>query len=220
MPPRGTIRHESTENFAWFGRALAVLEKWNPMVSIELQGFLDRMFGRYVIANDAVQRVNKLVTLLHQAQHDLRMETQGPITVIVQTKMVFEYFEEVRKIIELAAQDLMFVDPYLEAEFVARYLQYVPDGVKVRLLTREKLAKLLPAIDVFVQQSCTVIEVRSAANFHDRYVFVDSLSCYQSGSSFKDGAKSSPTTLTQITDAFTPMLRTYEDLWKNAKVER
>ena len=60
----------------------------------------------------------------------------------------------------------------------------------------------------------------SLPNFHDRYVFVDRGACYQSGASFKDGAKKAPTTLTQITDAFGPMLKTYEDLWGGARVER
>jgi hypothetical protein len=36
----------------------------------------------------------------------------------------------------------------------------------------------------------------------------------------KDGAKSAPTTLTQITDACAAMLQTYEDLWKKAQIER
>lgn len=40
-----------------------------------------------------------------------------------------------------------------------------------------------------------------AAQLGDRYVFVDGKACYQSGASFKDGAKLTPTTLTQITDA-------------------
>jgi hypothetical protein len=53
----------------------------------------------------------------------------------------------------------------------------------------------------------------------NRYVFVDRLSCYQSGASFKDGAKSAPTTLTQITDAFAPVLKTNEDIWSRAQVE-
>lgn len=48
---------------------------------------------------------------------------------------------------------------------------------------------------------------------HDRYVFVDRTACYQSGASFKDGAKKSPTTLTQITDAFAAVQQTYEALW-------
>ena len=193
---------------------------WNPVVGAGLSTGIDSLFGAHVMASQAAIRVNRVISLLHQAQHDLHMETQGPMTVAVGSKKVFEYFDEVRKIIELAGQDLMFVDPYLDAEFVARYLPYVPTGVNVRLLTRVKLAMLLPAVDAFVRQDAIGVEVRSAPNFHDRYVFVDRLSCYQSGASFKDGAKSSPTTLTQITDAFTAMLKTYEDVWNRAKVER
>ena len=71
----------------------------------------------------------------------------------------------------------------------------------------KKLTTLLPAVDLFVKQNGATIHVRSAPNFHDRYFFVDGASCYQSGASFKDGAKSAPTTLTQIVDAFTAMLK-------------
>ena len=48
---------------------------------------------------------------------------------------------------------------------------------------------------------------------------VDGTSCFQSGASFKDGGRSAPTTITQITDAFAAVRQTYEDLWKNAKSE-
>ena len=51
-------------------------------------------------------------------------------------------------------------------------------------------------------------------------MIVDQAACYQSGASFKDGAKKAPTTLTQITDAFPVVLQIYEDLWSQAKVER
>jgi hypothetical protein len=161
-----------------------------------------------------------VVTLLHQAQNDLRLETLGPANVVFPHKMVFEYFDEIRKIIELATNDVLFVDPYLDAEFVSRYLPNVAAGVTIRLLTCEKLATLLPAVDAFVQQTGASVEIRSASHFHDRYVFVDKMSCYQSGASFKDGARSAPTTLTQITDAFAPMLKTYEDIWSQAQVKR
>jgi len=86
------------------------------------------------------------------------------------------------------------------------YLPQVATGVTTRLLAREKLPTLLPAVDAFVQQSKAKVEVRSAPNFHDRYLIVDRVACYQSGASFKDGAKSAPTTLTQITDAFAAVL--------------
>ncbi len=109
----------------------------------------------------------------------------------------------------------MFVDPYLDAEFVSRYLPHISNGVQIRLLAREHLAMLLPSVALLRQQSGKTIDVRSAHGFHDRYVIVDRMSCYQSGASFKDGAKKSPTTLTQITDAFPAVLSTYEDLWNN-----
>jgi hypothetical protein len=93
-------------------------------------------------------------------------------------------------------------------------------GAAIRLLGRERIATLLLAVDLFAKQSGCVIQVRSAPHFHDRYVFVDRSGCYQSGASFKDGAKSALTTLTQITDAFAAMLQTYETIWSKAKVER
>jgi len=126
---------------------------------------------------------------------------------------------EVRKILEVARQDVLFVDPYLDAEFVSRYIGHVASGVTIRLLASEKLSTLLPAVKLFVQQTNASIEVRSATDFHDRYVFIDRSACYQSGASFKDGAKKSPTTLTQITDAFSAVLQTYEVLWSSSKVE-
>jgi hypothetical protein len=181
-------------------------------------GYEERIHG--VAASDALVALSGLVTLLQQARHDLRMQTLGPVNVAVSHGMVFDYFDEIRKIIELAKQDLLFVDPYLDAEFISRYLPQVPVGVNTRLLAREKLATLLPAVDAFVQQHKVRIEVRSAPNFHDRYLLVDRNACYQSGASFKDGARSAPTTLTQITDAFGAMLTTYEDLWSHSTIVR
>jgi hypothetical protein len=99
-------------------------------------------------------------------------------------------------------------------------LPHIAAGVSIRLLARVKVSALLPAVDAFSQQNGTKIEVRSAPGFHDRYLIVDGASCYQSGASFKDGAKSAPTTLTQITDAFPAMQKTYEDMWAQANVER
>ncbi len=162
----------------------------------------------------------RILIVLHEARHALRMETVGPLSVAVAHGMVFDYFDELRRVIEGAKQDLFFVDPYLDSEFVSRYLSHVSKGATVRLLAREKLLTLLPAVDLFAKQTQSTIGVRSAPHFHDRYVFIDRNACYQSGASFKDGARSAPTTLTQITDAFTAMLQTYEGLWNTAKVER
>jgi hypothetical protein len=149
------------------------------------------------------------------------MRTLGPINVAVGQGRVFDYFEEIRKTIELATEEVLFVDAYLDADFVSRYLPFVRTGVSIRLLTSaKKLNTLLPAIDLFMQQYGHAVSVRSANDLHDRFVFIDKASCYQSGASFKDGARKAGTIITQITDAFKAMWDTYERLWDAGNVER
>lgn len=218
MPPRETLRHPTDENFAWLGRVSAAIEAWDLVKGFSL-GLALQQF-QSTMARDANEGLRTILTLLHQARHDLRMKTIGPVNTAIGHGRVFDYFDEVRKVIESAKQDLFFVDPYLDAEFVSRYLTNVKAGTMIRLLTREKLPTLLPAVDLYVRQFNTTVSVRSGSGFHDRYVMVDRTACYQSGASFKDGAKAAPTTLTQITDAFPGVSKTYEDLWANAKIER
>jgi hypothetical protein len=147
------------------------------------------------------------------------MDTVGPINVAFGSGTPFYYFDEVRKILETARTEVFFVDPYLDSEFVSRYLGHIATGVNVRLLAREKLSTLLPAVRLFARQHGLKIEVRSAQGFHDRYVFIDQSQGYHSGASFKDGAVKSPTTLNQVVDALPAVLQTYETVWGGGKTE-
>lgn len=218
MPPRPTICHETPENLSWLGRAAAAIHMWDPIRAV---GFSRHLASVHVInAHEAAQGLRNLLTMLHQASHELRMSTVGPLTIAVGQGGVFRYFDEVRKVIESAKINLLFVDPYLDAEFVSRYLPHVTQGVTVRLLGRERLTTLLPAVDLLRKQAALPIEVRSAIGFHDRYVFIDEQECYQSGASFKDGAKKAPTTLTQIVDAFPAVLATYQQIWASATIAK
>lgn len=216
MPPWETFRDQKNQTASWLGRASAALEAWSDRQTkrVQLQQYVEKIIS--INPYEAFSGFNGLVVLLHQAQNELRMQTTGPVNLAVSSGMVFDYFEEIRKIIEFAKQDLLFVDPYLDAEFVSRYLPHVSKDVFVRLLARERIGTLLPAVIAFTRQYGISIEIKSSQAFHDRYVFVDKVACYQSGASFKDGAKSSPTTLTQITDAFPAVMQTYEDLWIRA----
>jgi len=212
MPPAHTFGNDTPEQFAWLGRASAVVCAWDPIkATVLFDSYVTKMNSR--MAKDVDAGARAVLTMLHQVRHDVRMRSLGPLSVSVGTGAVFDYFDELRKVIEAAKLDLLFVDPYLDAEFVSRYLSHVSSGVSVRLLARERLPALVPAVELLRRQSSLEIEVRSAPAFHDRYVFVDRTACYQSGASFKDGAKKAPTTLTQIVDAFSAVLSTYEDLW-------
>ncbi len=217
MPEAQSLGNDTNDVFAWLGRSSAAIHAWDPLkAAIQFDRRVDKLSSSLVADfNPALRGVH---VMLHQARHDLRMRTVGPMSMNIAAGAVFEYFDEVRKVIEVARTDLLFVDPYLDAEFVSRYLPHVCAGVTVRLLARERMATLTPAVHMFRTQHTLSVEMRSAQAFHDRYLFVDGITCHQSGASFKDGAKKAPTTLTQITDAFNAVQTTYEKLWSAATV--
>jgi hypothetical protein len=218
MPPRSAFEERKEETITWLGQAAAVIEGWNvakaPAV-LAARRRIERNDGWFIHRG-----YNEVKTLLHQARFELEMEL-GRSSVVVPQGQVFDYFDELRKKVETAQAEVFFVDAYLDADFVPRYLPYVANGVDIRLLGGpKKIPTLLPAVDMFAQQSGRKIQVRTSGAIHDRYLFVDRSACYQSGASFKDGAKNAPAALTQITDAFKAVWDVYEQLWLAGTVER
>jgi hypothetical protein len=201
----------------WCGRAAAVMENLGPTYGVPFNTALAGLGQGRQFEDPALLAIPRL---LHQARHKLRMETLGPVNTALGAGAVFDYFDELRQIIEPAADDLLFIDPYIGSEFVSRYLPHVRHGVVVRLLTRKSIPQLLPAVETFATQYRLSIYVRSAGDLHDRFVIVDGQAAYQSGASFQDGAKKSPTTLTQITDVFQQIKQQYEDRWTHGQRHR
>jgi hypothetical protein len=220
MPPRETLRHSTEENHAWFGRARAIVSAWNGIPAADFGQYVDTFFSN-THAREASAAFPKLMTILQQARWDLRMRATGPLSVAVDRGQPFDYFDEVRKIIAAAQSDILFVDPYMDADFVPRYLPQVRVGVTIRLLTSKNLPVLLPSVQQFVQQHGASVEVRKPSGRpHDRYVFVDRAQCYLSSASFKDGGRISPAILQQVTDTFAELSAIYEAEWAKATQER
>jgi hypothetical protein len=218
VPPSQSLWNEEPANYAWLGRASAVIEAWSPH-NVSLTIAMSEFHAPGAIAQD--KGLAKLLILLHQAQNDLRMKTLGPVNSAIGQGRAFEYFDELRKLIESASSDVFFIDPYLNADFVARFLPFVAKGVTIRLLGRDYMSTLLPAVAMYTQQSGAAIEVRSPnSSMHDRYLIVDRSACYQSGASFKDGGQKAFTTITQITDVLPAVLDAYEKLWAAATIRK
>jgi hypothetical protein len=218
-PPRAAFDQGLAESHAWLGRAGALIAEANPIRTLEAQMVLSSV----VSPNGArsSHAMQELLVMLNQSRYALFLKVGRPLATAIGHGSVFEYFDELRKLIEPAIREVFFVDPYLDAEFVPKYLPHVKQGVVIRLLTSDqKLATLLPSVDAFAQQYKVTIAVRTTTGLHDRLLFVDGSACYQSGASFKDGAKKAPTTLAQLIDAFGPVLKTYEEIWTRAAVHR
>jgi hypothetical protein len=214
MPPVQELDFDTPAVLEWLGRAGAVMGLLGIPVSASFDSAVNSIHNRglgYGAKLD-IQR------LLQRARYTLRMKTVGPLSRAVGAGEVFQYFDEVRKLVESASSDLLFVDPYLDAEFVARYLPFVKGGVTVRLLCQKGIPQLLAAVQAFSAEHGTHVQIRSSAGMHDRYVIVDGSAAYHSGASFKDGAKKAPTTLTQVSDVFSAVKAEYEGRWAAGQV--
>lgn len=216
MPQRPTLR-SMPEGSAWLGRARAVIGRTDAINMARLDTAIMQLENSGMTTSS--QGYHGIMTLLYQLQQEFLLQISGPNSVAIPLGKVFEYFDELRKLTEQAVQDVLFVDPYLDADFVSTYLPHVKAGVTIRLLTTEKkLATLLPAVSAFNKQYGSNVAVRTTGTLHDRFLFIDRQACHQSGASFKDGARNAATVLSQITDAFLVMQKTYEDLWSSGVV--
>lgn len=206
----------SPDAIAWIGRSASLLKRWAPSNSIVIDSAARGALS--ISAALASSYFSNLLMLLHEARHEIRLDEVGPLSISIDRGSVLDYFEEVRKLMTTARSELFFVDPFLDAEFISRYLPHIPSGVKVRLMGKKGMAALKPAVDLAGQQLSLNIELRSASTLHDRFLFIDGLRGFSSGASFKDGARLAPTIFTEITDALVGIRTTYEQLWSTATV--
>jgi hypothetical protein len=218
LPTVEALSSTDDDALSWRGRALATVSAWNAVKGVQFDAHLAKIDDPFVLG-DQLAAMKQIRALLHEARHSLLLEAGVGTSIAIDAGRPFQYFAELTGKIALAKADILFADPYLDAEFVARYLPQVSTGVAIRLLTRKCLAKLLPAVDMFVKESSAAVQVREIA-FHDRHVFIDGSIGYQSGASFKDGAVKAPTGLLEIVDVLGPTLAAYENLWRQAKVHR
>ncbi|MBI1188190.1 MAG: hypothetical protein GC206_12825 [Alphaproteobacteria bacterium] len=218
IPSADELKNDADGVGAWRGKAIAVVTAWNLMKGNLVETLLSRFDEDYVYEPDDVS-LRKIRNVLHEARHAALLQSDS-VSVAIPAGSVFQYFSELRGRIALATQEVFFIDPYLNAEFVERYLTQVKAGTRIRLLTNKYLPQLLPAVDLFVRQHSATVEVREAPGFHDRYLFIDKTVGFQSGASFKDGATKAPTGIVEIVDVLSATLQQYEALWAKATVHR
>src|SRR5690348_8463892 len=99
MPSKESLRHNTPENLDWLGRATALLRQWNLEMGVSARQYVEKM---HTTGREGFLVINNLLSLIQQAKHDLRMQTAGPVSISVRHGMVFDYFDEIRKIIDLA----------------------------------------------------------------------------------------------------------------------
>ncbi len=102
MPSRNDLRKDAGDNFSWFGRATALVTEWKPLKETIFQGYV-RELHSFSGMMESGPALSSILTMLHQARHELRLKIVGPLSLAVQKGAVFDYFDEVRKVIEGAS---------------------------------------------------------------------------------------------------------------------
>jgi len=98
MPSRNTMHNDTPEVLSWLGRASAAIRMWDKIEAVE--------FNRHVanlhtgMGGTTYESFIGVVTMIHKVRNDLRLQTIGPVTVAVGQGGVYDYFDEIRKVIE------------------------------------------------------------------------------------------------------------------------
>lgn len=205
----------SGEHHAWLAKAHALISRWNRLEAISLASAAD--FMHMSLLRDG--QVAKIIGLVHRAIADLELDTPKLADQAFAPGAVYDFFKALSAALGSATTSIFIIDPYLDEQIFDTYLASIPAGLSVRLLSHKYGNLLKPAVQKFSAQHGTNVSVRISAEFHDRIVFVDDLSCWVMGQSIKDAAKAKPTYLLPLPPDIAKLKQShYEAIWQQATV--
>ena len=123
---------------------------------------------------------------------------------------IYDFYRDIRDITKNAKNEVFLVDSYVDEEALDLYIDKIPKGIKIRILTNKPQGQFLTVAKKFMARQNVNFEVRKSKDCHDRLFFIDN-SCYVMGQSLKDAGKK-PTYLVRIEsqDIFKDI---FEKLW-------
>lgn len=215
----------SPDAMEWFAEVLGTVRAYNAIASMPFEigiSIITKMNG--ISTTHTNSRAAACAEFRAKAQAlawELKLSTNSFTAAHIAAGQAHDYFEEVRGIIEIASKDILFCDPYLNADFIQRYGPFLKDGCELRLLSSAQYAAQLAAsCMVYRQQYKRTVLTRVVPDkaLHDRHLVVDGARVWQSGASFKDGPKNAATSINEIIDTAVPLIRALEGSWNSATV--
>lgn len=104
----------------------------------------------------------------------------------------YDAYVAIRDILAKASAEIIVVDAYIGSSLLQTLRSLAPRSLRVRFLTAERNLKPDFAIEVatFQKQVGHIkLEVRTTAEFHDRFIVIDDAEFYHVGASIKDAGK-------------------------------
>jgi len=210
MPPLEGRGAYGQEQFAWLGKASALISKWDKTEGISF-GFT----CKYMTGNMNRQaNYGAILTTIHKAITSIEESLPSTAEQVFGPGAAYDFFKALNELVASAERTLFLVDPYMDAEVFDGYLSALTPGKRVRLLVNKHTDNIKVAAEKFRAQHASEIEVRKSTQIHDRLVFVDDTQCWVLGASIKDAAAKKPTYLAPLAnDVVAVKLSHYEDIW-------
>jgi hypothetical protein len=214
-PDFGVYSPTSAEHHTWLGKGHALISRWDEFEAISFKSAANLM--HLALARDG--QVAAVLGIVHRAIADLELDRPRLAGQAFGPGDVYDFFKALSAAVGSATSAILVIDPYVDDQIFDTYLSGIQGGVNVRILTAKYGNLLKPAVQKFTAQHKIVVEVRISADFHDRVLFIDGLSCWVMGQSLKDAAKAKPTYVLPLpTDVASMKLTHYETIWAQASV--
>jgi len=123
-------------------------------------------------------------------------------------------FRKLKILIQTCKNDLSIQDPYTNDQIIDRYIQPLPNNVRVKLLTRVMQGNFRAAALVY-KQIRPLFEVKLSNAIHDRYLIIDRRA-WIVGQSLKDAGSNAPVSIVEIKDASSAR-RGFDKLWLSSE---
>lgn len=201
------------EQFAWLGKASALISSWNRTEAIAFGVAVNSMAGNF----NCQANFGAVFTSIHKAISSLEEMLPAPTGQAFGPSAAYDFFKALRELMASVERTLFVVDPYLDAETFDGYLGSLPVGRNVRLLFAKYANDVNVASKKYHLQYGSVLEARKSDAIHDRVIFVDGTQCWVLGASIKDAAAKKPTYLAPLSiDVAGKKLKIYEGIWHAA----
>ena len=129
MPAAESIRAPTLENHDWVGRARVLIATWDDSKDKSFGEYSDSLFVRsnegFRDRNTASSSLAKMMNMIQEARNELRLMTGGRISGAFDAGQPFEIYDELRMVIETAQREVLFVDRWMGADFVTKFMPHV-----------------------------------------------------------------------------------------------
>jgi hypothetical protein len=160
-------------------------------------------------------RINALEPLLKGMIKELELcLPTDEIKGVYESGEEYAFYRDLSSLIVTAAKDVFIIDTYLNEKVFNLYVDKVPRGVTIRILSNNIGANVELVARMYAKSG--PLQLRSSGDIHDRAIFLDQRG-WVIGQSIKDAARAKPTYMIQLDEPLLAASRdVHQDLWTAA----